>query len=112
MNARGWVSGCIVTTIMAAEACSSAHSGPELDGASTASTVTLTTVEYYLDWEWGNATPIAAGGWLTTTNLDYQVHVQDGYLMSHRITLIACHETALLAPGLPTWRDPQRSSRG
>lgn len=46
-------------------------------------------ITYTLDWDWGKASPGGAG-WRVTNNLGYHIRVEQGYLVTRSVELIAC----------------------
>jgi len=64
--------------------------------------VSLESVRYRLTWDTGSVTAATGGGWVTTTDLGYQVRVTRGYLVSYAVTLAQCPQTtASLLPVAP-----------
>jgi len=50
---------------------------------------------YTLDWDWGKAIPNKTGqGWVVTTDLDYRVMLERGYLTTNSVELIPCDDTS------------------
>ncbi|KAA3643031.1 MAG: hypothetical protein DWQ07_21170 [Chloroflexi bacterium] len=52
---------------------------------------TTSTLNYVLEWDWGEATTLADNaGWQLTNDLGYIITIADGYLISYSVELIAC----------------------
>lgn len=55
-------------------------------------------VVYTTTWDWGAAQPDPAGGWHVVNDLGYEVHLQDGYIVTYSATLGECpHSHSFLA---------------
>ena len=56
----------------------------------------VSSARWTLDWNWERAEPRAEGGWSTESDLDYAVHVERGWLVTHSVALSPC-EVAVAA---------------
>ena len=53
------------------------------------------SVSYRLEWSWDGATAEASGGWQTTNDHGYRVHVERGYLVDYSMELVECPKETL-----------------
>jgi hypothetical protein len=60
--------------------------------------VTETEINYQLEWDWQGVERHPEGGWVTTNNLGYTVHVQDGLINTVGVTLIPCPDEQVVLP--------------
>ncbi len=73
---------------------------PHSHDASASVAIPFTSVDYFLDWEWGSATP-SDEALLLETDLGYVVAVQDALLVSYTASLLPCKTAALDEPSSP-----------
>jgi hypothetical protein len=93
--------------------CSSASDTAELlsnTGAVEARGVTLTAATWKRVWDRTGVTPDPDGGFSVDTDLGYRVHVTEGWLSHHSVSLSPCETAGDTAEEARSWSLPIKSA--
>ena len=70
--------------------------GPRVDaGTRPDSGLGADTISYHLSWETDGAERLESGAWRIRTDLDYEVELRAGHLVSHSVQLVECPEESM-----------------